>query len=133
MKIANPIKKIDIANKLGQIKYSLLIPMAITMLGIVTPVQATVTPNKKILVRNNTHFNNFDNLILKVDVPSYDMLGDYRFIKIFDTNGDVLFLGEVSPNEIFSLPVNKLKSAAKLTIEIFSENAADERIILATK
>ena len=133
MKAANPLKKLDIVNNSERTKYLLLIPMAAIMLGVVMPVQATVTPNSKILVRSNTHFNNFDNLILKIDVPSYDMMGDYRFIKISDTNSDVLFLGEVSPNEIFSLPVNKIKSATKLTIEIFSENVADERIILATK
>jgi hypothetical protein len=131
MKLLTPLRKPGVADKLGHVKYLLLIPTAVMMLSGVMSAQAATTP--KIQVRSDSNFNNFDNLLLKVNVPAYPMIGEYRFIKISDTNGDVLFLGEVSPNEIFTLPVHKLKSAAKLTIEIFSDDGVDKRVVLVTQ
>lgn len=89
-----------------------LLPLVL-MLSSSVPVAQAAKPNKKIQTTTASSFNNFDSLNLKVDVPAYPMLGKRRFIKIYDPNHEVLFLGEVSPNATFVMPVHKLKSAKK--------------------
>jgi len=90
----------------------------------------TLLKNNVVAVTSN--FSNFDGVKLSIDVPSYPMSGQYRFLKIFDTAGNVLFLGAVSANDIFEVPVAKLKSAGDLSIELFSESAADQTISIST-
>ena len=121
-------KKLTHKTMLNNKNTLLLFPVFLLICSFQT--QAAITsPNKKIWI-HNPKFNNFDSFALKINMASYPMLGDYRFLKISDDNKDILFLGEVSPNKLFSLPLSKLKSTKKLTIEIFSENAQDKRIVL---
>lgn len=131
MKIPINLTK-SIINNISYSKHILLISTSLLILvGTAVAESAQLTaPNKKINIRSNTHFNNYDTIKLTVNIPAYPMIGQYRFIKIYDNNSDVLFLGEVPLDKVFSISVNKVKSAKKLTIEIFSENAANKTIVL---
>ena len=105
-------------------KYLLLSILTVAKSSVYLSAQATTALNDN-PVASTSGFSNFDGFNLKIDVPAYVMQGQYRFLKIYDDAGLTLFLGEVSPTEIFSIPVHKLKIAKKLTIELFSESSLD--------
>ena len=70
-------------------------------------------------VKKDSHFSNYYSFSVKVDVPSYPLYGDFRFLKIYDDLGNTLFLGQISTTHIFQIPLHILKTATQLTIEIF--------------
>ena len=81
-------------------------------------------------VNNKTSFSNFDGFELTINIPAYDMAGNYRFLKIYDDQGRTLFLGQVASDQVFSLPIHKRKAAKDIVIELFSESKLDETIVV---
>lgn len=80
--------------------------------------------------QQNSEFSNFDGVTLSIDISRFLFLGEYRFLKISDNNGKILFLGQVSAEKVFVLPVHALKTTAILTVEVFTENPNDHAIVL---
>ena len=91
------------------------------------------TALKNNAVASNSSFSNFDGINLTIDVPAYPMNGQYRFLKIYDAAGKVLFLGAISADEAFVIPVQKLKAVNNLTMELFTESASDQTLTLSAE
>ncbi|MBK8814185.1 MAG: hypothetical protein IPN42_01095 [Methylococcaceae bacterium] len=111
------------------------VPITLPALLLVTALSTVceASPNNEIQVVASSGFSNFERVNLKIDVPAYDMAGQYRFIKIYDDLNNTLFLGAVSPQESFTIPVHALKSATKLMVEVFSENTSDQPAVLSAQ
>jgi hypothetical protein len=91
------------------------------------------SPDNEIQIVASSSFSNFERVNLKIDVPAYDMAGRYRFIKIYDDLNNTLFLGAVSPQESFTIPIHVLKSSTKILVEVFSENTSDQSAVLSAQ
>lgn len=106
---------------------------SITLFSVLLTPDSVAAPNNVIQVINNAVFNNFERINLTIDVPEYGMSGQYRFVKIYDDLSNTLFLGSVLPTEAFHIPVNTLKAAKKITVELFSESTLDVPVVLTAQ
>jgi len=62
---------------------------------------------------------------LLLDFSSQALLGDRTFVKVYETGGVVLFLGEVDRSTPIALALHLPADAAELWIEWFTNNTAD--------
>ena len=70
-------------------------------------------------------FSNFINQTLTLNPSDTPLFGSHRFIKIYDTDGNVYFLGKVHPTNVFEVDINPQASTEMVYVDIFSESSAD--------
>ncbi|MFB1036285.1 MAG: hypothetical protein QMC38_13150 [Sinobacterium sp.] len=70
----------------------------------------------------------FDSFPLKINLGQVAMEGEFRFLKIIDQHKKMLFLGQVKPVDIISIPLNVVSESFPLIVEIFSESEKDTTI-----
>jgi len=105
-------------------------PTLLFLLIIQSISYAETTALKDNPVKAHSGFSNFNIINIQIDVPSYSLLGEFRFLKVFDNYGNILFLGQVSTDQVFKFPLHALKTAQNLTIELFSEDPADQTVTI---
>lgn len=96
---------------------------------VIATAETTALKDNAVII--NSNFSNFDGVNLLIDIPKYPFLGEYRFLKVFDTSGHVLFLGKVSALQAFTLPLHVQKTTHDLSIELFTEHPLDQTVVLS--
>ena len=68
---------------------------------------------------------NFRSSQITIDTTALTFSGQRVFLKLYHEDGRVLFLGEINPANIFSIPVETLLADELIHYEIFSNHHAD--------
>jgi len=126
----NRITLINQKPKQKHIHYAIYWVLLIFLLFNQSLIHAESSALKDNPIKIDSSFSNYHNFNVKVDVPSYPLHGNFRFLKISDDLGNTLFLGQISATHSFKLPLHVLKTTTQLTIEIFSEDVNEQTIVI---
>jgi hypothetical protein len=76
-------------------------------------------------VPSTSSFANFKAEVISIDPALIALAGSRLFLKLSDSSGEVLFLGEIDRYRLFSLPINIRLDEREIHYELFTEIPSD--------
>jgi len=82
------------------------------------------------VITDGTSIRMFEKITVHIDLSSIEHQGSFRFLKMNDRNGNVLFLGQTTKEGQIQLPLHITANDFPLNAHIFSELATDDTHII---
>jgi len=82
------------------------------------------------VIANKASIRMFEKYTIRIDLNLIEHQGNFRFLKMNDRNGNILFLGQTNKEGEIQLPLHVTVNDFPLNAHIFSELASDETHII---
>lgn len=119
-------------------KASYSIPLCLMLLGCgggsgdATPDVAGSSQQSTLLndnpVPENAEFKQYRISTFEINPDNFVFAGEKLFLKVYMPSGSVLFLGQISKQSSFFLPLSLPNSEAKVKFDLFSDYEGDESV-----
>ena len=76
----------------------------------------------------NANFDNFVNHTVSIDPRQYALRSDRIFLKLAYENGDLIYLGEISPYKRNDFVINLPVDQTEVSFQLFSTSSSDDII-----
>ncbi|MEH6531040.1 MAG: hypothetical protein V7735_06820 [Photobacterium frigidiphilum] len=73
----------------------------------------------------NGQFSNFENKPFSIDPQSFNFDGNNVYLKVYDTDGNVLYLGGINKGVLFSIELASPKNDSTVIYDLFTDSAND--------
>jgi len=100
---------------------------------VATPEQPAFSSSTRLadnVITDGTSIRMFEKITVHIDLSSIEHQGSFRFLKMNDRNGNVLFLGQTVKEGQIQLPLHITANDFPLNAHIFSELATDDTHII---
>jgi len=100
---------------------------------VATPEQPAFSSSTRLadnVITDGTSIRMFEKITVRIDLSSVEHQGNFRFLKMNDRNGNVLFLGQTVKEGQIQLPLHITANDFPLNAHIFSELATDNTHII---
>lgn len=73
----------------------------------------------------NSQFSNFENKPFSVDPQLFNFDGNNVYLKVYDTDGNVFYLGRINKDTLFSIELVLPNNDSIVAYDIFTDSAND--------